>query len=44
LASGDVAEAQRRYEALQTAFPDDPVARHMLAHVAKMAHEPAAGD
>ncbi|HEY4166187.1 MAG TPA: adenylate/guanylate cyclase domain-containing protein [Reyranella sp.] len=43
LAQGDTAEAQRCYEAVQAEFPHDQVARHMLAHVARMAHEPAAG-
>jgi hypothetical protein len=43
LAQGEAVEAERRYEAMQAEFPHDPVARHMLAHVARMAREPAAG-
>jgi adenylate cyclase len=42
-ARGDAVEARRRYEAMQTEFPHDPVARHMLAHLAKAAHQPVAG-
>ena len=38
-----LAEAQRRYEAMQAEFPHDPVARHLLAHAAKATHQPAAG-
>jgi adenylate cyclase len=44
LASGDAVEAHRRYEAVQAAFPHDPVARHMLAHAAKAARQPVAGN
>jgi len=44
LAHGDAAAAQRRYEALQSEFPHDPAARHMLAHVAKAARQPVAGN
>jgi len=43
LAYGDPAEAQRRYQATLEEFPRDPVARHLLAHAAKAAHQPAAG-
>ncbi|MBN9089089.1 MAG: hypothetical protein J0J01_19445 [Reyranella sp.] len=43
MADGDSVEALRRYEAVQAEFPNDPVARHMLAHVAKAAHQPVAG-
>ena len=39
----EYARAERRYAAVQAEFPHDPVARHMLAHVAKMAREPVAG-
>jgi adenylate cyclase len=42
-ARGDAVEARRRYEAMQAEFPHDPVARHMLAHLAKAAHQPVAG-
>ena len=34
LAAGDGAEAQRRYEAVLSEFPNDPVARHMSAFAA----------
>jgi len=43
LAHGDAVEARRRYEAMQVEFPHDPVARHLLAHAAKVTHQSAAG-
>jgi adenylate cyclase len=43
MADGDSEEAQRRYEAVQAEFPNDPVARHMLAYAAKAAQQPVAG-
>jgi adenylate cyclase len=43
LADGQLAEAERRYEAVLSEFPNDPVARYMRMFAAKVAPSAAAG-